>query len=593
MNWTEGNLSRHSKGKQRNKLLARQKQHFARVRNDLPRGGTKQSPVSISFLESHHSRAIEREGGSADVPYRTASSPLLVEKRRRPRTLQDSPQNQSSIHEKKRRLLDKTDWVGLDLQQPINIHFPGRLQAASGSRWSKVDRPRARLVQKRRDPKSSSRFEAAQPGNTRPLRIQIGSREIHPSWDEASQPSRRRYSLAPRPLASSSLRSTTISSPEPSQARQLYVTAESTSATPQIQNGYRDGRTREHGGTYIEAPAKQLVPEEPARVAFASSIIHEPAPRRANDFLVLEWSPPSSEDRGSMQVEVERPARPVPLSQFADQERWKKLAMGSSNGLPDGLSNASQAVIPLSSSNTSALSSHFQRGLPSCDISSELGTGGSYEDLDPTTSTQAEENTQPAVREVDDRIIEHKQRLNQPQKDVQPVDDNTAWMKFAFDGDSDELEEGAFQEATHQAATELHHVESSTGFADAAESIATHETHTPFGNDREQSEFASPETSNESRMATHGTVASESATSNAATAGSTHLAEVESRFRFAVPKTFVGKLVDPNITAQGPPLLSHGGGKRRGRPKKKAADGRTDIRRLPDFDGDPIEEFED
>lgn len=454
-------------------------------------------------------------------------------------------------------------------------------------------------MQKRREAKGSPRFEAPQPVITHPLRIQIGSQEIQPSWGAASQLSTRRYSLAPRPLASSSLRSNTISSPEPSQARQLYVTAGGSSELSQIYKGGRDGTARENGGAYLKTPVKPLIPDEPTRIAFASSVIHEPAPRRANDFLVLEWSPSSSEDRGSMQVEVERSPRPVPLSQNADQERWKRLAMGSSDYIQGESSTNSQAEtksqvgIPSANSGTSALSSHFERGPPSYDFSSELGISASYQDFDPTISNEAEKDTQPAAREINDQLLKPEQRLNQPQKEVQPVDDDSAWMKFAFDGDSDQVEEKAFEEAAHQAAAELHRFGSSTGFANAPESVTAPETDTTFGNVREKREFTSPETSSESHMATHGTVISESATSNMATVGSTQVEESESRFRFAMPRTFVGKLVDSNATAQGPPLLSHGGGKRRGRPKKKAADGRTDIRRLPDFDGDPIEEFEE
>ncbi|XXH04293.1 glutamate--ammonia ligase [Hypoxylon texense] len=595
MNWTEGNLARHSRGRgrQRNELLARQKQHFAKVRNGLLKGSAKQSPISISFLGSHHSRAAGHQRDSADIPHRPASSPFLVEKRRRTRVLPDSPQNQPSIREKKRRLLDKTDWVGLELQQPIDITFPGQHQAAPGSRWSKVNRPRARLVQKRREAKGSYRLEAPQPVNSRPLRIQIGSQEIQPSWGAASQPSTRRYSLAPRPLASSSLRSNTISSPVPSQARRLYATAGSGSEISQIHKGGRDEVARENRGAYLETPVKPLLPEEPTRIAFASSVIHEPAPLRANDFLVLDWSPSGSEDRGSMQVEIETPPRPIPLSQNLDQERWKRLAVGSSTRIPDESSTNSQAVIPSASSCSSALSSHIERRLLSYDVSGELGVNPSHQDLDPITSNEAQKDTQPAAREADDQLLEREQRLNQPQKAVRPVDDNSAWMKFAFDGDSDEVEEKAFAEAAHQAAAELHRFGSSTGFASAAESTAAPETDTSFGIEREIMETTSPETLSESHMTTHGTAMSESVTSNMATVGSTHVEESEPRFRFAMPRTFVGKLADSNPTAQGPPLLSHGGGKKRGRPKKKATDGRTDIRRLPDFDGDPIEEFDE
>lgn len=605
MNWTEGNLSRHSKGRQRNELLARQKQHFAKVRSGLLNSGPKQKSISISFLSSPHSRTSGHRDHSVNVSPRSPSIPPLLEKRRRTKESQDSPQSQSSIREKKRRLLDKTDWVGLDLQQPIDITFPGRLQPAAGSKWSRVDRPRVHTVQRIRETRTSPRFEAPPSANPRPLKIQIGSQAIQPSQYTASQPSTRRYSLVPRRLASSSLRSNTISSPPPSHARQLYAPAGNGSETSHIYEARRDGIYREYGGAYREIPpVKPPTPEEPARVAYASSIMHEPAPHRPNSFSVLGWSPSSSEDRGSMQVEIERPSRPVPLSQNADQERWWGLAVGSSESLPEESSMNSQVGIPLSDSSTSMLSSQFQGRVSNQDVSSDLGFSTSYLDLGPAPGRQGEENVQSAPGKIDDQIFEHGERLNQPQKEVQkegqrgtkkqvqkevqPVDDNAAWMKLVFDGDSDELEEKAFEEATHEAAMEMHPSDSSTGLAGAVESVADQETDTSFGQEREPSETTFPETSSESRLATQGTVVSESAASDVATAGSTQVAESEAPFRFAIPRTFVGKLVDPNAIPRKPPIPP-----RRGRPKKKAADGRTDIRRLPDFDGDPIEEFEE
>ncbi|KAG7074339.1 hypothetical protein JMJ76_0010820 [Colletotrichum scovillei] len=66
--------------------------------------------------------------------------------------------------------------------------------------------------------------------------------------------------------------------------------------------------------------------------------------------------------------------------------------------------------------------------------------------------------------------------------------------------------------------------------------------------------------------------------------------------RFAKPKTFVGRLASSSSRNPGPvlPLSVNKVTKKRGRPKgrskkKKAKDGRANIRGLPDYDGDPIE----
>ncbi|KAK1725336.1 uncharacterized protein BDZ83DRAFT_651370 [Colletotrichum acutatum] len=66
--------------------------------------------------------------------------------------------------------------------------------------------------------------------------------------------------------------------------------------------------------------------------------------------------------------------------------------------------------------------------------------------------------------------------------------------------------------------------------------------------------------------------------------------------RFAKPKTFVGRLASSSSRDPGPvlPLSVNLVSKKRGRPKgrsrkKKAKDGRANIRGLPNYDGDPIE----
>jgi hypothetical protein len=89
--------------------------------------------------------------------------------------------------------------------------------------------------------------------------------------------------------------------------------------------------------------------------------------------------------------------------------------------------------------------------------------------------------------------------------------------------------------------------------------------------------------------------------SDKATAGGSAISDsFQPSFRFALPQTFVGKLAATGAKPQKMPIPSVSavwgkrGGRRMGGEKgcrrKKSYDGRTDIRALPDFDGDPIEE---
>ncbi|KAI0847472.1 hypothetical protein F5Y00DRAFT_119374 [Daldinia vernicosa] len=589
MNWTEGNLSRHSRGRQRNELLTRQKQHFAKVRNNLLKSDVKRSPVSISFLGTQYSRDLKRRDDSSSAAYKQPSSPLLTEKRNRARSSLDNPDNQSSTREKRRRLLDKADWVGLNLQQPIDITFPGQLQASAGSRWSKVGRPRVRMLRKYREDSRTPRLGAAHNSHGPSLKIQIGSQETLPNTSISSQSNSdiKRYSLVPQPITGLPRRKSNLtSSPEPSQTRRPYVVSRD-SQLPQVPKGERHGIAGGHqGGAYRNAVKKSLFPEEPTHVVYSSSIIHEPTPLRANYFTVLRWTPSGSDDQGSMQVEIDRPLRPIPSSQEADEEIWKNWVSTSSMIQPVSASANSPIAISSVSSRAGGLPSHLQRRLPSYDISSEAGLSTNYPPQEPNIDDQA---PQAKIHESHHQSPEEKPGHSKIK--TQPPDDDAVWMKFALSDNSDELEARVFAEAAFQAAAELRPSDTSTSFNDAAETIATHGSN-PASNE-DQDESTSFGYSDESHVATDGTVASESVLSNIATVGSTIQMESEPRFRFAQPRAFVGKFADSNVaTTGGSRLVSHSK-KRRGRPRKRAVDGRANIRRLPDFDGDPIEEFED
>ncbi|KAI2606310.1 uncharacterized protein GGS25DRAFT_384231 [Hypoxylon fragiforme] len=589
MNWTEGNLSRHSRGRQRNELLAKQKQHFAKVRNSLSRGGVKQSPVSISFLGARRSGSSGRRDGSNGISHISPSSPLLTEKRKRSQSSRNDLKEQTSIREKRRRLLDMTDWVGLNLQQPTDIVFPRKIPALDGQKWGKADRVRAHMAQKRHETADLARLETAQEARNHPLRIQIGSQEIDPSDSTAFQPVTKRYSLAPHPLSSSShKRSDQISSPEPSHARHLYVASVKKQASG-VPRNERGGVARERRRMPRKAPVEPISMEEPTHVVYSSSMIHEPAPRRANEFPVLKWSPPASEDWGSMKVDIERPARPFPPSGEADRELWKGWAVDLSDDISLNVPTTPRIAAESSSPKAGSLPSDLQIRYPVYDASSELATSTSCQLLESAKCEQ--ENV---LTTIDDGTRPSPgYKLAHEDSQVRVTDENEIWMKFAFDGDIDELEADMFREAAHQAAVELRPSETSTDGVNTIKMTTTCETDPLNFLDTRQTDATFSSTSSESHIATHGTVVSEPTSSNIATTGSTNVAEPESRFRFAQPKPFVGKLADPSVHVQGPPLRPKDAKKRRGRSKKKAVDGRTDIRRLPDFDGDPIEEFEE
>lgn len=70
--------------------------------------------------------------------------------------------------------------------------------------------------------------------------------------------------------------------------------------------------------------------------------------------------------------------------------------------------------------------------------------------------------------------------------------------------------------------------------------------------------------------------------------------DFRAQFRFAAPRPFVGKHSVPSRNDRPSAAIAPVSLKRkRGRPRKWARDGRADIRALPNYSGDPIEEIED
>ncbi|RYO92264.1 hypothetical protein DL766_001755 [Monosporascus sp. MC13-8B] len=331
------------------------------------------------------------------------------------------------------------------------------------------------------------------------------------------------------------------------------------------------------------------------------------------------------------------------LSQGADHETWKDFLASPDKG-SESLTLASShgaSLIQLSvSPGVSALPSHLGVELPSLDAMLEQSSPksasmvvGSHPVLEsasfsrPTekplddagtssysaacsTSGEAKLNEEPARQE----------NANPPQR-IPPVqgsqsrtlnkeeEEEEAWMKFVFDTDSDELQRRAFDEAAHQVAHELKPSDSSISTTGEIcftsndlrdfETVATCGTVHSISEKQGSPAALSARTSSESHMATRGTIPSNSsnepstATNNTSWVRSPHQRTTEQEFRFAAPKTFVGK----NASSRDPmrtqvPLFQNAKtirAKGRGRRKKTALDARPIIRELPDFDDDPIE----
>ncbi|KAJ2993153.1 hypothetical protein NUW58_g1933 [Xylaria curta] len=579
MNWTEGSLVRHSRGRQRNALIARQKQHFAKTRSNLLSGRAKQGPRQNIIPSIPIAIEIATRGLGRNHPTDTRDDHCEV-----------SPANL----DRRKRLLEKSDWAGLGLQKPLDITFPGQVYATK--RWARVARPPERALAEPSDYATAGGEERRKRLKRSSMRIQIGSQKIRPSIATASQPSTKGYILEPE-------RSPPGSQDSPAPAIGQWMN-----------KSERGGRryTCIASEDILQASLTPLGgPETPVNVVYSSSVIHEPAPRRNGNFQILQWSPSSSEDRGSMQVEVGRPVRPVPPSQESEQQKWRDWVLTEDDSnLPSHspLVEIGTSGVRTEDSESSDLTlpSYLQPRLPSLHLSSETepAPGQSTPGYTITTGGATgihdypEDNKCP--REHND--IQPSNRKRTPQKKLSDPDNlNSIWMKFALgdEEDSEELLMDAIEEAAHQAAVELRPSDTSSSVDRCTGNAATCGTESSSMDDRYEYDMISNDSSLEGRMATKATIASETASSNIAIVGSTGRPSRDPT-RFVMPKAFIGKHVktDRASTARAFPMnvqrgVARGGKKGRGGRRKIATDGRTDIRNLPDFYGDPIEEIED
>ncbi|KAI5923898.1 hypothetical protein F4810DRAFT_153040 [Camillea tinctor] len=599
MNWTEGNLSRHSRSSRRNQLVSRQKQHFAKARNRALNRHARQDPVSISFLEQHHISSWDRRSSPVSSRLSQTSSPLLLRKQKHAGESNDCGDAPSSVNQdKRRRLLDQSDWAGLSFQQPIEISFPDETHDISHSRWSRgghtQSRPAVKLGDRVKDV-GNRQSKSTRCIRKRPLKIQIGSQEIQPSTATSSSPrSIKRYSLPPKPLASKAQTGADqISSPIPSQARQLYITPDDNKPSRRSKNRPTI-QTKAYNTSSIYGTTTAVRPETPADIIYSSSTIHHPIPRRADRFTVLQWSPARSVDRRSLNVEAESPVESA-LAKANRQSFQDWIANISDSVSHNTGHDSSSAAVMLLPDSDAPLPSHLQVKLPAFEIPSEEVDVGDN-NLSPE-QTPVGGNRPPWVSDnYEKSLLLTKQASQGNPKSTN--DNNDDWIKFIFDDDyNNEFETDVFRQAAHQAAVELLPSNNSCTSTEGLQTVATCGTD-PSMTSSEQNDKLHPLSSCNDQEAIQGTDIIDAGVSNMATTGSSSTREeAEHRFRFSHPKTFIGKFAEESTSATTSlstlnttePVKRQKG---RWRRKKKALDGRADIRALPDFYGDPIEEFE-
>ncbi|KAF5547128.1 hypothetical protein FMEXI_5318 [Fusarium mexicanum] len=154
MNWTEGALARHSRGKGWDKDAARQKQYFAKARARKNAPATSKGLDISSFIPDYIPQPTSSQGrqSNSSTPRRKQRTPRgkLIHRqsetenshKKRSRrggepnirnqgpaaessltSPQDKEKQELDIATKRRRLLEKADWTGVITQKPVAVDF--------------------------------------------------------------------------------------------------------------------------------------------------------------------------------------------------------------------------------------------------------------------------------------------------------------------------------------------------------------------------------------------------------------------------------------------------------------------------------------
>ncbi|KAK8056618.1 hypothetical protein PG993_001845 [Apiospora rasikravindrae] len=513
MNWTEGNLARHSRGKTaKNEVIKRQKEHFAKARSRLLNGRSRQSPITISFLKSpiarpppihtsspghgepsspedqHHSPStgVGSDINQGPAPFRNGFEehhhhvPFLA----KPEPTRNEPSTkwatmrkaeattERASSEKRRKLLDKADWAGLSIQQPLELTFPGQMRA--GRVWSNADHAergtvgesrthvRGRPVNRGKPLRYKHGDRRSQPA-VQHINVQVGRHDMYIGNGSSPLSIRRR----PSDHGNSTEISTALSeSSYRSSCRDDWVRHCRKSSSRSTDENRMERRNNSHlSASEPRANLEHSSPESNAtRVAYASLTLKQPAPLRAGNFQVLRWSPSVSLDSGSLEVEVRQPTSRPDAMDISENERWRTLV------------DSSNHLIPLTRGSSLLNSPHMNlaAGPIISEImvqSDEAGTritgGGQIQDYERrpsrkyhpamaacavTSNYNGNTPTAQPPKTQSASLVRNKLRDAKLRNDI---DENMAWMKFIFDSDDDEFEQCAMQEAARLAAREI------------------------------------------------------------------------------------------------------------------------------------------
>lgn len=195
MNWTEGNLNRHSRARKGKEILLRQKEHFAKARAGRLDANVKISPPLLSFLATQVQSPVRHDALKSSSSRTHPSGGRLLSSRYfseasvklpKPAAFSEQQSEEEAMRQKRRRLLLKGDWVSTNMQKPIEMEFM-KPRGSPSNPWSLKKSRRQTSKQKLRrllgvtheGGRSKARGSAAtvSPTSLRRMKIRVGSHE--------------------------------------------------------------------------------------------------------------------------------------------------------------------------------------------------------------------------------------------------------------------------------------------------------------------------------------------------------------------------------------------------------------------------------
>ncbi|KAJ1326692.1 hypothetical protein MN608_08139 [Microdochium nivale] len=548
------------------------------------------------------------------------------------------------IHEKRRRLLEEGDWTGLARQKLTTANtfeYRPKSRMRGWSKQAQSPRPvsvlrkeanqvRQRVLRLSSDP-SQKKCEPA-------YSIHIGSQQSQIQYRSPaktqSRPDRVPLLSSSRSLSEHSLNSLYNFNQIPAQAVEPFQ-HNTCGLIPQMPQGpIAQEPTRSNNTAFSRPPS---VDSQLPRITYSSSVIHGPLPRHHTDncSAVLNWSPPQVHDiPSSIQVEIGRISNDVSPRQQEDHVHWKTWLDQWS--VSQHCTSPSLPPLASISPGVSALPSLMAHELPAFDsfhdeqardLSRVASTGedSTYYPLKAPMPVRHDSkglalacgkvsDPHPSVVAPDHMNVSKKRHgLAGTTRQRQSTEDseNQNWMNFLFEDNSSEIMNEALEATTAQAARtawQAGHILPETP-PKLATDCSTLEI-SPLATCGTSNSKSSANVVSDTPDATEPPAVSAvppALSSSYPPASVRHMSTIvetsspdedqsAQKTVFTVPSMFVGKFASTGLEAcreaRQPPVPQHTmNGKQKRRRKKKALDGRPEIRDLPDFDDDPIEEF--